>query len=811
VKNIVVFISILCTTLVYSQEKTISGFVQNTEGEMLIGAVVYDKISNRGVTSNSFGFYSLKLTGTDSAKVYVSYVGYSAIEKELLLTKSIRLNFTLEKTKTIETVDIVAKKFKKENVDFLSIPSKQISAIPSLTGQVDIIKAYQLMPGVSSGAEGSNAIYVRGGSPDQNLFLLDDVPLYDVSHLGGFISVFDNNAIKEVTLMKGAFPAKYGGRLSSVVDVRMKDGNLKKYHGEIAISPLVSKAFIEGPILKDKTSFMFSARRSVIDAFTNLYTRMDLGKGNSAGYRFYDVNFKINHKIKDNDRLYLSFYKGDDKIYSNLDFTSIENEFSNVSSKLKINNQWGNDLASLRWNHVYGDKLFSNLTLAYTRYHFRTFMEAGMKDISLVEDTTINPLENPELLYYEDTTTASAGNEYKMWVYDYTAKVDYNWYINPRAEIKWGGAFIRHFHNPGTTSTYYHLDTISSNYYYKDTASISDEIYVYAESSFQLWKILNFDIGAHYSVYYTKNKTFSSLQPRFNLNINIKENIKVGASYNKMVQYIHLLPSTDLSRPTDFWMPANSTAPPESAEQFSINYHHLILKNQYEVSVAAYYKTMENLIEMKQHQTFFGSEGAWVDKIEKGGTGYSKGIELLAKKNNGKLKGWLAYTLSKTERKFENTAINSGDWFAFKYDKRHDISVFLNYDLNERISLSATWVFATGTTITLAGEKFPALGFFEQDLGTYSSDYLTEWQFNNAYVYDGRNNYRMPSYHRLDLSVRFIKQKKRGVRTWNIGIYNAYNRKNPYFLFFRKDGDDTNLYKFSLFPIIPSFGYSFKF
>jgi hypothetical protein len=468
-------------------------------------------------------------------------------------------------------------------------------------------------------------------------------------------------------------------------------------------------------------------------------------------------------------------------------------------------------LVSLRWNHAYGSNLFSNLTLAYTNYHFRTFLNARMQEISLVEDTTINPFEYPELLYYKDTTAASYENKYDMSVFDYTAKIDYNWYINPKTELKWGGAFIRHFHNPGTTSSFFKLDTIDNNYYYKDTATISNEIYFYVESSFQIGEAVNFDIGAHYSTYFADNKGFSTLQPRINLKISITENSKVGASYNKMVQYLHLLPSTDLSRPTDYWMPANSSAPPESAEQFSVNYHHLILKNKYEFSLGAYYKTMDNLIEMKQQQTFFGNTGAWVDKIEKGGIGYSKGIELLVKKNDGKINGWVAYTLSKTERRFENTPINSGNWFAFKYDKRHDISVFLNYDLNDHIALSATWVFATGSMITLAGEKFPALDFFEKDVETYESDYLTEWQFKDAYIYHGRNNYRMPPFHRLDLSAQFTKKKKKGERIWNIGIYNVYNRKNPYFLFYRKDGDQTQLYKFSLFPIIPSFGYTFKF
>jgi len=793
-----------------AQKSSISGFINNTEGETLIGAVIYDQISKKGAITNNFGFYSLKLNTGDSIKLRVSYIGYAVIKKQFSLKSNKRLNFTLHTVTDIKTIDVIAEKFNRKEVSSLKIPAKYISAVPSLTGEVDIMKAYQLMPGVASGAEGSNAIYVRGGSPDQNLFLLDDVPLYNVSHLGGFVSVFDNSAIKETSLIKGAFPAKYGGRLSSVVDIRMKDGNFKEYHGEFGISPLITKLFFEGPIVKDKSSFIFSARRSYIDLFSNMLTRIQYGKGNTAGYRFYDINLKLNQKIKDKDRLFFSFYTGDDKLSGNINFNESDID---MNSSVKAATQWGNDLASLRWNHVYSNNLFSNLTLAYTNYNFRSFFDAYVQQVYLVEDTTVNPLENPEELFKEDTTTASFGNKYDLAVFDYTAKIDYNWYINAKLEINWGGAYISHHYKPGETSAYMKTDSVDIDYAHKDVITNSAEIYFYAESSLQIGKWLFFDIGAHYSLYLVDNELFKSLQPRLSTRLKLSENLKFGASYSKMVQYLHLLPSIDMSSPSDFWVPATGEVPPEEADQFSINLHYLTPDNKYEFTAEAYYKTMTELIEMKQHQSFFGSMESWANKIEKGGIGISKGLEFLAKKNNGKITGWLAYTLSKTERRFENTPINSGNWFPFKYDRRHDISIFLNYDVTKNINLSATWVFTTGSSMTLAGEKFPALDFYVDDFGSYSSKEITEWEFRDAFIYSGKNNYRMPSYHRLDIAAKFTKKKKRGIRTWSFGIFNLYSRKNPYFYFYKKEKETNKmqLYKFSLFPVIPSVGYNFKF
>ena len=809
-----IIIIILIKSYIIAQKATISGYIQNSNGEALIGAVIYDQKSQKGTLSNNFGFYSLKLNKADSLYLLVSYIGYKTINKHIFLTDNLRINFTLQSATNIKAIDIIAEKYRDKNIDFLQIPAKQMSAIPSLTGEIDIMKSYQLMPGISSGSEGSNAIYVRGGSPDQNLFLLDDVPLYDVNHLGGFISVFDYSAIKDVTLIKGAFPAKYSGRLSSVIDIRMKEGNMKEYHGEISLSPLISKLFFEGPIIKNKSSFMLSARRSYIDLFTNTYTYIKYGKGNKAAYRFYDINIKVNQKIKAKDRLFLSFYSGNDKIFGDLQIKENEPEIYN---SLKARTQWGNNLLSFRWNHIYNTNLFSNTTLSYTNYNYNTFIDDHLQQILTLEDTTADQTENPENRFYTDTTTARFGNKYELSIFDYTLKTDFNWYLNPKTEINWGGAYIQHAYQPGVSSSYVQIDTTGNSFSFTDLTTMANEIYFYLSASIQIKNLIFLNTGIHYSIYQVDNKTFFYPQPRFSIKVKLSNKFKFSAAYSQMVQYLHLLPSTDLSRPTDFWVPANSKAPPEKATQYSLGISYQSANHHYELSVETYYKRMDNLVEMKRNQTFFGSTGSWIDKIETEGIGTSKGVEFLVKKNHGKINGWIAYTLSNTQRRFENTDINSGSWFPFKYDRRHDISIFLNYELNENVNLSVTWIYMTGNAITLAGQKFPALNTyrFEFDPNSFNvnNDYIPVWQFKDAFIYDGKNNYRMPSYHRLDFAVKFIKEKKRGLRTWSINIYNLYNRKNPYFLFYKKINgtNKMQLYKFSLFPIIPSIAYNFKF
>lgn len=774
----------------HAQNITLSGFIEDAEtGEKLIGASVYESKSLMGSSSNIYGFYSLTLPAGKHA-ISFSYVGYQKQSFELDLSEDKVLNIQLQSAIELKTVDIVAEEQEKiEQMTEMStaeISMQEVKQIPVLLGERDILKTLQLLPGVQSGTEGGSGIYVRGGGPDQNLILLDGVPVYNASHLFGFFSVFNADAISKVKLIKGGFPARYGGRLSSVIDIRMKEGNNKKFHGEGSIGIVSSKLTLEGPIIKDRTSFIISGRRTYIDFLARpLIKRSGQNQGTDldAAYFFYDVNAKVNHKINDKHRLFLSSYIGRDKGFANFE-TSYETEDESGSSSFENGLGWGNLTTALRWNALINKKLFANTTLTYSQYFFD--VHTG------VEDRFQNTAQR-------DTNLFELG--YNSGIEDWAGRTDFDFIPNPNHYIKFGFGNIYHSFNPGISAfnIQSNLPGIALDTSFGSQLVYAHEYHAYIEDEFRLGAAIKVNAGLQYSGFWSRKTHYPSLQPRISGRLMLDDKSSLKASFSRMVQFIHLLTNSTVGLPTDLWVPSTSNIPPESSNQIALGYARSLAKG-FELSLEAYYKDMQNLIEYEEGANFFELSGNWDDKVEVGrGTAY--GAEFLLRKKYGKLNGWVGYTLSWTNRQFAN--LNFGEVFPYRYDRRHDLALVMSYAFTENIDAGLTWVYGTGNAISLASSRYGSLSSnpFVLPLGTQDIEF-----------YRSRNSFRMAAYHRLDLGVNFRKEKRWGERTWSIGAYNAYNRRNPFFLFFdRNEVGDPVVKQVSLFPIIPSVSYAFKF
>ncbi|MEA3317492.1 MAG: TonB-dependent receptor, partial [Bacteroidota bacterium] len=750
----------------FAQKYTISGFISDSEtGEQLIGASIYNSENlTKGTITNAYGFYSLTLENP-KAEVIVSYVGYKPKAYKLNLTNNQSIDFQLTPNLELEEVIVTAKRnnVQSTQMSVVDVPIKAIKAMPVLLGEVDVLKTIQMLPGVQSGTEGTSGIYVRGGGPDQNLILLDGVPVYNVNHLFGFFSVFNADAINDVTLIKGGFPARYGGRLSSVLDIRMKEGNMKEFKGEASIGIISSKLTIEGPIKKDTTAYILSLRRTYIDILSAPIMSA-VSKSNNdfdkfwAGYFFHDINAKINHKFSSKDRLYLSVYGGKDKAYS-----KIEEKGSNYENKLDFDLHWGNLTTALRWNHIFSPQLFANTTLTYSKYRFVT--------------------ETKDEYHYSDGDNSSNDKfeiKYLSGINDIAAKIDFDYLPNPYHKIKFGVNVIYHTFEPGVTafsvSDDYLEENIDTTFGSKDL--YSQEYVAYVEDEIKIGRKLKVNFGGHFSGYNVRDTFFYSFQPRVSARFLISNNWSIKAAYSKMQQSLHFLTNSTIGLPTDLWLPATDKIKPQMSTQYAVGTN-ISLNKQIDLSIEGFYKEMDNLIEYKEGASFFGGSDdgsligqVWEDKVEIG-SGLAYGCEILLKKDIGKLSGWIGYTLSWTNRQFEN--ISFGEEFPYRYDRRHDISLVLSYKFNDRIDAGLTWVYGTGNAVTLAQERYIAVS----NIDNVNSGYITT--IDN---YGKRNNFRMPAYHRLDVGVNFSKQKKRGVRTWSVSVYNAYNRKNPFFVQF---------------------------
>lgn len=761
-----------------AQNFTISGYIRDqVTGENLIGATILDPLTMQGAITNTFGFFSLTLP-SNTYKLRVSYVGYQPVEQEVVLTQNQTFTFSLVPGTTLEEVVVTA----EENIELspqmstIDVPIEQIKALPVLMGEADLLKSLQLLPGIQGGTEGSSGIYVRGGGPDQNLILLDGVPVYNVSHLFGFFSVFNPDAINRVNVVKGGFPARYGGRLSSVIDISMKEGNNQKFSGEGSVGLISSKLTLEGPIGKDKkTSFLVSGRRTYIDLLTRPIIRAQSDGEATGGYFFYDLNAKINHILSDKDRIYLSFYNGKDKGFGRGSY-EYSSDGVNYTNNEEFGLNWGNTITALRWNHVYGPRLFANVTGTYSKYKFRIFSE--FENIARYPDRT------------ERDTEAI---EYYSGIDDLGFKVDFDYLPSPRHNIKTGVNVVYHQFNPGI----FGYDTNAEGE--SDTTlgaekTMAMEFASYVEDDFKVTENLRANAGLHYSSFLVNQQYYHSLQPRISMRYLIGQNLSLKASYATMTQYIHLLTNGGLGLPTDLWVPATDRVAPQRSWQAALGAARTV--QGFEASIEVYYKEMNNLIEYKEGATYFNLGSDWQDKVTSG-VGYSYGAEFLLQKKTGKLSGWVGYTLSWTNRQFDE--LNFGEKFPYKYDRRHDISVVAVYQVSKTFALSSTWVYGTGSAITLPESEYrglPSDGYYYDGIQKYSS----------------RNGYRMRDYHRMDLGLTWTKPKRNGERSWSLGAYNLYNRKNPFFL---EQGYDSNgdkkFVQYSLFPVIPYVRYSFKF
>jgi hypothetical protein len=778
------YLTILVPSLVSAQKHTISGYIKDkNNGESLIGASVFSVNNQQGTTANSYGFYSITQP-SDSVQLRVSYVGYEVATFRFLLRRDTTVNIELAIGRDLQEIEILGTSEDKiqesTQMGSVDVPIEQIKSMPALLGEVDVLKVLQLLPGVNGGTEGSSGLYVRGGGPDQNLILIDGVPVYNASHLFGFFSVFNADAINHVELTKGGFPARYGGRLSSVLDINLKEGNSKKIKGEGSAGIIASRLTVEGPISKN-TSFIISGRRTYVDLMARPLIRK-LSKGETvAGYFFYDLNAKINHTINSKNKIYLSAYTGDDKFYARNEYSFNQGSNDVEKNKSEGSLKWGNITTAFRWNSVISRKLFSNVTATYSRYRFAVQADSKTTHIDKLADKT-------EYDFYHTI--------YVSGIRDYGIKVDFDYLPNPEHYIKFGSQLINHRFTPGVLSyraTELQRTTLGSK------PIDANEFVVYIEDDYRITEKLKANAGIHASGFFVNNKFYYSVQPRISARYLISPSVSWKASYAQMTQYIHLLSNVGIGLPTDLWVPATPSIRPEQS-YLTATGAAFSLDNAYELSVELYYKKMNGLIEYKDGANYLSIEKDWQTKVETG-SGESYGTEFFIQKKTGKISGWIGYTLAWANRTF-NT-INGGKTYPYKYDRRHDIEIATAYKWKKNKDLSLTWVYGTGNAVTLPQSTYAQYN----DIGSFYFD-------DGASVlnYGGRNSTRMRAYHRLDLSYTTTKKTGWGERSWVIAFYNLYSRRNPFYIDLTRDKNGNKKFaQYSLFPIIPSISYRFKF
>ncbi len=796
-----------------AQNATISGTITDAAtGETLIGATVLDTRSGKGAVTNVYGHYSLTVR-RDSVNLKVSFVGYEPQFFNLKLDANRELNVKLSSSLTLHEVVITAERtgdVRSAQMSANVMTVEKIKSVPVMFGEADLIKALQLMPGVQSGSEGNSGMYVRGGGPDENLFLLDGVPLYNVTHMGGFFSTFNTDAVKNVTLYKGSFPARFGGRLSAVLDVTQNNGNDKEIHGNLSVGLISAKFNLEGPIVKEKTTFSISARRTYAELLV-IPTIMWLNEVTSetedepggaladnakfdAGYYFYDINAKLTHKFSDKSRLYGSFYMGDDKIHGKVHTVTALDEDINLG----FSTLWGNLVGALRWNYELSPKIFMNLSAAYTQY----------------KNNIVGSVE--KLATPNDPNASTVTGDYNSGIREFALRSDFDFTPTPEHTVKFGASATRHWFTPEVANASVdYFDSVQMNQALQIDSSImsgtipANEFVAYIEDDWAITESVKLNYGLHLSAFHVQGETYGSIQPRLSGRVLITPDLSVKAGYARMTQYVHLLSTTSVTLPTDLWVPVTERIEPMTSDQVAAGVSYS-LSGIADFSIEAYYKRMNNLIEYKDGATFFGSSENW-ENLVYSGRGWSYGVEFLIQREFGDLTGWIGYTWSRAMRQFdrEGQVINGGDPFPAKYDRRHDLSIVLSYKVSPTIDLSATWVFSTGNAASLATQTYPTA--FEDpddyDEGTPGR--------NTISVVEGRNNYRMPNYHRLDLGANFHRKFKRARRTISVSIYNVYNRQNPYMLYQSRsesyNGYPSALMQLSIFPVLPSVGYTLYF
>jgi hypothetical protein len=780
-QRVFLLITCLITLNVFSQEKlTLNGYVRDSlSGETLISANLTLKTEGKGVATNQYGFYSISLK-KGSYTLICSFVGYQSKEVTVELNSNKELNILLSPRSTMAEVVVSSKKrdnnVKTAQMGKIDLSVAQAKALPSFMGEVDVLKTLQLLPGVRNAGEGNAGFYVRGGGPDQNLILLDDAVVYNTGHLFGFFSIFNSDAIKNVSLIKGGMPAQYGGRLSSVVDISMKEGNINKTEIDAGIGLIASRFSIQGPIKKDKASYMISARRTYIDALVKPF----IPKQNDfygSGYYFYDLNAKVNYKLSEKDHLYLSGYFGRDKF-----------DFINKERSFDVHIPWGNSTATFRWNHVFNRKLFANTTLVYNDYKF--IFSAKQNDFSIKLSSGIR---------------------------DVNAKVDLDFYPAPEHKLKFGGQYTFHTFFPNVFSGQQDTTIFEPNNAVKKYAN---EFYVYIQDDWEMSRKLKLNYGVRYSIFqqvgeftrYTRDvngnkldstqyntgavvKQYGGLEPRATLRFELNESSSLKAAVTRNLQYIHLVTNAGTTLPTDLWVPSTLYVKPQIGWQYAIGYFRNFRNNMFETSLEIYYKTMHNQIEYREGYTpsLRDPEEEFVF-----GKGWSYGSELFINKVKGKWTGWIGYTLSWTWRRFPQ--LNDNEKYPSKYDRRHDLSVVSTYELTKKWKLSGVFVYGTGNATSMPERFYFVNGVLTQE-------------------YSRINAYRMKAYHRMDVAATYTPQpkKKRNYTTsWVFSVYNAYSRFNPYFIYFDQEGSaaagtlKVQARQVSLFPILPSVTMNIK-
>ena len=778
---------------------TISGLITDAAtGETLIGAGA--TVGRDGAVTNNFGFYSLTIPEKEEVKVTYSYVGYATQTVTIPARSNRTVHVQLVPGASLEEAVVTAQKesgIASTKMSAIEVPLQVLKSAPALFGEADVIKTLQLLPGVQGGTEGFSGIYVRGGGPDENLLLLDGIPIYNAEHLLGIFSIFQPEAIKKMTLYKGSFPARYGGRISSIVDVRTNDGNLYETHGNFGISMLADKFHLEGPLWKGRTSYSISAR----GMHTLLLTPILKAVKFDGNYFFYDLDAKITHRFDDRNRLYFNVYNGMDDLYyrhkETQDYTLGAPIKSFDQGKLGI--RWGNTVAALRWNHVLSGKLFSNTTLAYNRY--RMVMETEM----LSEETVGGTLSDRNLYRFD----------YRSGIRDWVLKTDFEYNPAPSHRIHFGGSYTHHTFIPETLTNVNQqiMDTqvqVDTTWHLKSNSrQTGHEIGLYAEDDIRLGQALTLNPGLHVSLFNTQGKSYFSVEPRLSAKVDLAQDWSAKASYSRMSQYVHLLTSSQVSLPLDLWVPITKDIAPETADQYSLGFYYSGLRG-WEFSLEGYWKKMNNVLEYKDGVSFLFNSDGWENKVETG-RGRAMGLELFIEKTMGKTTGWLGYTLLRSDRVFPT--INAGRWFPYRYDRRHQVNLVVNHRFNEKFDLSATWNYASGGTTTIPERSVvmtaPNGELFLEDL------------------VPSRNNYRLPASHTLNLGFNFHRKHRRGEGVWNLSIYNVYNRMNPNFVVRDTDsymsssvdesGSDSQfivkskLVKLTLLPIFPSVGYTRSF
>lgn len=772
---LLITLHVLYSGFMQAQNLTINGIVKDSlTGESLISANVFEMNTRLGTITNDYGYFSLTVPEGDTLHLLVKYVGYKP-KKIVYVPTDIGgiIRVFLIPGKNLEEVSVVAERnVTKNDLGVFSLPVSELQRMPAMMGETNVLKTLHFLPGISSGREGSSDVYVRGGSPDQNLYLLDEVPLFYISHYGGFFSIFNNDALNHVKIYKGGFPAKYGGRLSSVIDVKMKEGNRKEIKGNVTLGMLSSKFLAEGPIKKDRVSFMISARKSVLDLLTRANSIIN-ENGVAYGFSFYDVYGKLNYDINPKNNFYFSFYKGDDHIFSN-----VVNAMSSLDGDLKNTSKWGNTAFGLRWNHILNPKTFFNITLYSSSYALNS------------------------RIYQKDITHNTTELEFNSFIKEYGLKTDLQYNLLRNYTINLGGSFKYNTFNPGRVAISASADSLEEVDISKKNKQYEIPVgYFYLENEIRAGKRIMVKPGLHFSLAEIDNSLDYSMEPRLNMSIRLLKNIMFKSSYAYMKQYMHLLTNSGAGMPTDLWVPATEIAAPAQTSQVSAGFSGFFMEKNMEVTVEAYHKSFQNLIEYTEGKSFY-SGLKWEDKIEKNGLGAARGIELFVRKKQGSFSGWAGYSFSNNKRKFAN--INRGEWYTYRFDRRHEFNIAFIYKITDNADFSVNWIYHTGQAITIPEGKYSV-----PLLSTVRNNIINE---NFAFEYNQKNNHRMDAYHRLDAGLNIEKQKRKTLRVWNFSIYNVYNRKNPSYYFFDQDADgNINLYKVSEFPFIPSVSYTVKF